>query len=183
MKLGLVDLEIISLGIAKNGTFDENDIAKSDLKRLGVGRILDFLAILKDKKLLDLNQDGSFSITDSARQIMWDSEISTSKRILKLLEIKPLDIEKIADILCVNLKDISENIEELRKKGYVLMSPLRKDDKLIKMYEITPDGIDQTLKDEKLTLINDIINYAKKSNLDSEIVIKLNKLKMLLGES
>ena len=66
-KLGTVDLEILDLAMKKNGTFNENNLENSELKRLGVGRILDALASLKDRKLISLNGDGSFFITNLAR--------------------------------------------------------------------------------------------------------------------
>jgi hypothetical protein len=38
------------LGIKGNGRFNEKDIEQSELKKLGVGRILDQLASLKERK-------------------------------------------------------------------------------------------------------------------------------------
>ena len=84
-KLGSVDLEIIHLGISKKGPFNETDLARSNLKHLGVGRMLDSLASLKDRKLLEMNPDGSFAVTDLARHILWDKKIPTKVRILRLL--------------------------------------------------------------------------------------------------
>ena len=43
-KLGTVDLEILNLAIKGKGTFNENNLENSDLKRYGVGKILDALA-------------------------------------------------------------------------------------------------------------------------------------------
>ena len=40
-KLGVVDLEILYLGIKNGENFNERDIENSELKRLEVGRILD----------------------------------------------------------------------------------------------------------------------------------------------
>jgi len=74
-KLGLIDLQILHLGIKCNGNFNEKDIENSELKRLGVGRILDALASLKDRKLINLNSDGSFFITDLAKHALWDKQI------------------------------------------------------------------------------------------------------------
>ena len=42
-KLGIIDLGIIHLGIKGNGRFNETDIENSDLRKLGVGKILDSL--------------------------------------------------------------------------------------------------------------------------------------------
>ena len=43
-KLGTVDLEILDLAIKEKGTFNENSLENSELKRHGVGKILDTLA-------------------------------------------------------------------------------------------------------------------------------------------
>ena len=71
-----VDLEILHLAIKeKRSSFNENHLENSELKRLGVGRILDSLASLKDRKMLSLNGDGSFSITKLAQDILWSNDI------------------------------------------------------------------------------------------------------------
>ena len=72
-KLGTIDLEILDLAIKGNGTFNENNLENSDLKRLGVGRILDELGSLKERKLISQNIDGSFSITELGRGILKES--------------------------------------------------------------------------------------------------------------
>ncbi len=76
-KLGTIDLQILDLAIKENGTINENNLENSELKRLGVGRILDALASLKDRKMISLNSDGSFSITNLAREILWSNNIPT----------------------------------------------------------------------------------------------------------
>jgi len=93
----VIDLEILHLGIKRSGSFNEKDIENSELKRLGVGRILDSLASLKDRRLIDLNKDGSFSITDLAKHTLWSEQIPTWIKILRLLEIKSCSIEMISD--------------------------------------------------------------------------------------
>ena len=52
-KLGTIDLEILQLAINQNETFNETHLENSKLKRHGVGKILDTLASLKDRKLLE----------------------------------------------------------------------------------------------------------------------------------
>jgi len=142
----LIDLQILHLGIKKNGRFDENDIEKSDLNKLGVGRILDQLASLKERNLIDLNKDGSFSVTNVARHNLWDRQIPLWIKILRILEIKSQDIEKISSFLLLSPDKILTEIEDLRKKQLVLMSPLRKDKGIVKMYEILPEGIEMVKK-------------------------------------
>jgi DNA-binding PadR family transcriptional regulator len=145
-ELNMSDLEILYLGIKKDGRFDEKDIEKSDLNKLGVGRILDQLASLKERNLIDLNKDGSFSVTNVARHILWDSQIPLWIKILRILEIKSQDIEKISSFLLSSLDQILPEIEDLRKKQLVLMSPLRNDKGIVKMYEILPDGVELVKK-------------------------------------
>ena len=141
-ELNISDLQILHLGIKRDGRFDENDIEKSDLKKLGVGRILDQLASLKERNLIDLNKDGSFSITSVARHILWDNQIPLWIKILRILEIKSQDIEKISSFLLSSPDKILPEIEDLRKKQLVLMSPLRNENGIVKMYEILSEGIE-----------------------------------------
>ena len=141
-ELNISDLQILHLGIKRDGRFDENDIEKSDLSKLGVGRILDQLASLKERNLITLNKDGSFSVTNVARHILWDSHIPLWIKILRILEIKSQDIKKISSFLLSSPDKILPEIEDLRKKQLVLMSPLRNENRIVKMYEILPEGIE-----------------------------------------
>ena len=146
MKLNMLDLQILYLGIKGNGRFNEKDIEESDLKKLGVGRILDQLASLKERNLIDMNKDGSFSITSITRHILWDNQIPLWIRILRILEIKSQEIEKIASFLLLSPDQIQTEIEDLRKRQLVLMSPLRNETGIVKMYEILPEGIEEVKK-------------------------------------
>jgi len=143
IKLGIIDLEVLYLGIRGTGKFDENDLEESDLKKLGVGRILDQLASLKERNLIEMNNDGSFAITNIAHHILWDDQIPLWIKILKILEIKSLDIEKISSYLLLLPNQVYLEIEDLRKRHLVLMSPLRTKSGIEKMYEILPEGIEQ----------------------------------------
>ena len=140
-KLGTIDLEILHLAINENGTFNETNLENSELKRLGVGKLLDSLATLKDRKMISLNSDGSFSITELAKEILWSKSIPTWAKILRLLQIKSCNIGQIESILKISRNEIVEEIEKLRKNQFVLMSPQRIKDKVIKVYEILPEGI------------------------------------------
>ena len=147
-KLGTVDLEILHLAIQTNGTFNETHLENSELERLGVGRILDALASLKDRKMITLNDDGSFSITDIAREILWTDKIPIWAKILRLLHIKSCSSLQITEILGITEEKITEDIEALRKNQFVLMSPQRIDEKIVKVYEILPEGIEKINKTE-----------------------------------
>lgn len=162
-KFGSIDLEIIHLGI--NGSFNENDIEESELNRLGVGRILDALASLKDRKLINLNEDGSFEITKLARNYLWDKDIPLWGKILRLLEIKSFPLEEIEKFLKESKENISKELESLRKKQLVLMSPIRKDEKLIRTYEILPDG-KELLEKTKIEGFNDTAGETSNQNME-----------------
>ena len=197
-KLGTVDLEILDLAIKKNGTFNENNLENSELKRFGVGKILDTLASLKDRKLISLNSDGSFSITDLAREILWGNNVPTWAKILRLLQIKSCTMEQIVNILRISEDKLIEDVEKLRKNQFILMSPQRQEDKLVKIYEILSEGvekIDRTEADgfdninfdkskpagEILSLVNEIVKEIQDSQMDQSkkdsISEKLSKLR------
>ena len=196
-KLGVIDLEILDLGIKGSGSFNEKDIEKSELKRLGVGRILDSLASLKDRKLIDLNSDGSFSITDLAKHTLWSEQIPTWVKILRLLEIKSCSIEVISDFLKKPEIKLIDEIEKLRKNQLILMSPLRQESKIIKMYEILPEGIEKIKKIEECGFQNNSLEEKKPKieifelidriikeiseepefNKKKDIILKLNEIK------
>ncbi len=197
-KLGTIDLQVLHLAIKENGTFNENNLENSELKKLGVGRILDTLASLKDRKLVSLNSDGSFSITDLAREILWSGNIPTWAKILRLLEIKSCSIEQIVDILRTSEEKMREDLEKLRKNQFVLMSPQRQENRLVKVYEILPEGVEEIDKTETegfnnvnfdepkpeieiLSLIDEITKEIQDSQIDQlekdSITKKLSKLK------
>jgi len=197
-KLGTVDLEVLHLGIKQNGTFNENNLANSELKRLGVGRILDALASLKDRKLVLLNSDGSFSITDLAREILWSNNVPTWAKILRLLQIRSCSMEQFTDILRMSEDKLIGDLEKLRKNQLVLMSPQRQEGRLFKVYEILPEGVEAIDKTEMegfdntnfdkhrpeveiLSLINEIVKEVQDSQIDQSekdsITGKLSKLK------
>ena len=202
-KLGTIDLEILFLAIKENGTFDENHLENSELKRHGVGKILDTLASLKERKFISLNSDGSFSITQLAKEILWSSNIPIWGRVLRLLQIKSCSLNEIVEIIRISEDIIMTEIEKLRKEQLILMSPQRKDEKLIKMYEILPEGIEQIDKTETegfnekkfgeskqrvetTEIINQIIkeiesleiSEKKKENITQQIIKLKNKLEI-----
>ena len=147
-KLGTIDLEILHLAMSENGTFNENNLEKSELKRLGVGKILDSLASLKDRKLILLNKDGSFSISELAKEILWNKNIPRWARILRLLQIKSCNMKQITEILKFSEENVLEEMKKIKKNQFVLMSPQRQDGKIIKVYEIMSEGIEEIDKTE-----------------------------------
>tara|TARA_B100001142_G_C14139663_1_gene580158 strand:+ start:230 stop:844 length:615 start_codon:yes stop_codon:yes gene_type:complete len=197
-KLGTIDFEVLQLAINENGTFDETHLENSNLKRHGVGKILDTLASLKERKFISMNKNGSFTITDVAKEILWSLDIPIWARILRLLQIKSCNLQEIIETINNSENKVFEELEKLRKSQLVLMSPQRQDDKLIKVYEILPEGIqviDKTetqgfenmnfdknqSNGETLETIEEIVNEIKNSNCSenekTKIIEKLNILK------
>jgi len=202
-KLGTIDLEILFLAIKENGTFNENHLENSELKRHGVGKILDTLASLKERKFISQNNNGSFSITQLAKEILWSSNIPIWGRVLRLLQIKSCSLNEIVEIIRISEDIIMVEIEKLRKEQLILMSPQRKEEKLIKMYEILPEGIQEIDKTETegfngkkfgegeqrvetTEMINQIIkeiqklevSEKKKENITQQIIKLKNKLEI-----
>jgi len=142
IKLSLLDLGILRLGINEKRKFDENDIAKSELNKLGVGKILDQLASLKERNLITMNKEGSFSITEDVKKVLWDENTPIEIRILRILEISPQTLQKIASLLLIQEDRIHKAIEELQKNHLVLMSTVKKEERIVKMYEILSEGVE-----------------------------------------
>ena len=197
-KLGTIDFEVLQLAINENGTFDETHLENSNLKRHGVGKILDTLASLKERKFISMNKNGSFTITDLAKEILWSSDIPIWAKILRLLQIKSCNLQEIIETINNSEDKVFEELEKLRKSQLVLMSPQRLDDKLIKVYEILPEGIQLIDKTETqgfeninfqknqsngeiLETIEEIVYEIKNSNCSenekNKIIEKLNTLK------
>jgi hypothetical protein len=185
-KLGTIDLEVLNLAIKGKGTFNENNLENSELKRHGVGKILDTLASLKDRKFISLNSDGSFSITELARDILWSSNIPIWGKILRLLQIKSCNLNQIIEIIQSSEEKIMYEIEELRKNQLILMSPQRQEDKLIKIYEILPEGVQEIDKTETQGFNKNKFKKVKPRQEISEmldVVIKeINVLKITQDE-
>ena len=166
-KLGTIDLEVLQLAVNQNGTFNETHLENSKLKRHGVGKILDTLASLKDRKFISMNENGSFTITELAKEILWSSKIPIWAKILRLLQIKSCDLQQIIETINSSEDEIFNELEQLRKKQFVLMSPQRQNEKLIKVYEILPEGIEVIDKTETQGFEN--INFGKNKS-DGEII-------------
>ena len=139
IKLDQIDLAFLYLAVSNNGRFNEQDLAKSDLAYLGVGRTLDKLAYLKEKNLIQL--DGtSFSITDSAKNILWAKDEPLQTRILKLLQIKSFEEPQIIKYLLESPDAIHEKIEESRRQRLLIFTTIKKDDKITMVCELTQEG-------------------------------------------
>ncbi|ABK78413.1 hypothetical protein CENSYa_1803 [Cenarchaeum symbiosum A] len=140
------DLEFLYLGYKNGGSFDERDIEGSELGKLGVGRVLDSIGLLKGRGLLVQNGDNSFGITDAARRLIWDNEMPLWARILRVLSIKPFTQASITEYLGAGKEEVSRQLELLRKNGLVMMSPLRTAAGLERMFEMLPPGLEELEK-------------------------------------
>ena len=172
-KLGTIDLEILQLAVNQNGTFNETHLENSKLKRHGVGKILDTLASLKDRKFISMIDNGSFTITELAKEILWSSKIPIWAKILRLLQIKSCDLQQIIETINSSEEKIFNELEQLRKNQLVLMSPQRQDEKLIKVYEILPEGIEVIDKTETQGFEN--INFGK-NEPEGEIIGTIDEI-------
>ena len=201
-KLGTIDLEVLQLAVNQNGTFNETHLENSKLKRHGVGKLLDTLASLKDRKFISMNENGSFTITELAKEILWSSKIPIWAKILRLLQIKSCDLQQIIETINSSEDEIFNELEQLRKNQFVLMSPQRQDEKLIKVYEILPEGIEvidktetegfQLIKNKETfqrleilevtdQIVEKITNLEINENKKEEILEEISKLKDKLG--
>ena len=143
--LGTIDLEVLQLAAASGGSINESAIEHSALSRLGVGRILDALASLRDRDLLRLDKDsGSFTMTDAARAILWSDSIPLWARILRLLEIRSCGIVDMMAILRIGRNGpLEEALGGLQREGFVMVAPQVRDGSPQKVYEILPEGIER----------------------------------------
>jgi len=198
VNLGVIDLEILYLEIRGNESFNEKDIENSGLKKLGVGRTLDSLASLKERKLIDLNRGGLFSVTNLAKHILWTEEIPIWLKILRLLQIKSCNSGEISKYLKKSEIDLIDEIEKLRSQ-WVLMLPIKQVNRIIKTYKILPEGIEkikrvdgetyeisnlEKINDSKieiLELLNQIIKEISQEHDDGKknygLILKLNQIK------
>ena len=161
--------------------------------------MLNYIIIMSSKqKFISLNSDGSFTITELAREILWSSNIPIWGRILRLLQVKSCNLNQIIEVLAIDEDKIIHEIEQLRKNQLVLMSPQRQEEKLSKIYEILPEGIQEidktdtqgfnksnfrkvTLNGGIIEIINQIQNEIQKSNITehdkNKIIEKVKDLK------
>ena len=130
------------LAVLSDGCLDETDIDKSRLGRLGTGRILDQLASLIDRGLLKASESGGFCVTDQARKTLWSDDVPLWVRILRVLDTKSLVIGDICTYLNEPGAAVTPEAEMLRRNGLVMITTIRDDSGIQKLFEILPDGRD-----------------------------------------
>jgi len=169
-----IDLEILYRAKkSKNGISPEN-ISQPDVFTPGIWELADKFATLQEKNLLSKNQEGLFKITKAGINTFWHTESPLWMNLLKLLRIKPLSDKECAMYLEEPIPAVQQALEMIREKGYVMMTPLRKDKKLLKMFEILPEGIEQLKTAGKYNLLN--------AKLGDKLVVELENGEGILYE-
>ena len=111
-------------------------------------------------------------------------------------------MEQISDILKIPKLEASEEVEKLRKSQFVLMSPQRQEEKIVKVFEILPEGVEEIDKAETegfdkirfgdikpgieiLNKVDEIIKEIQNTQLEqtnkNTIIKKLSELKNKLA--
>jgi len=148
-----IDLEILyQAKKSKNGISPEN-ISQPDVFTPGIWELADKFATLQERNLLSKNEEGIFQITKAGMNTFWDIESPLWMNLLKLLRLKPLSDAECAMYLEEPIPAVQQALEMIREKGYVMMSSLRKEKKLLKMFEILPEGIEQLKNAGKYNLL------------------------------
>ncbi len=141
-----MDLEILyQAKKSKNGISPEA-VSQQDVFTPGIWELVDKFASLQEKNLLTKNKEGLFVLTKNGINTFWDIESPLWLNLLKLLRVKPLADTECARYLEEYIPAVQQALEMIRKKGYVMMSQLRKEEKLLKMFEILPEGVEQITK-------------------------------------
>jgi len=144
-----MDLEILyQAKKSKNGIIPE-DVSQQDVFTPSIWELVDKFTALQEKNLLTKNREGLFELTKKGLDTFWYMESPLWMNLLKLLLVKPFSDTQCAMYLGEPIPAVQQALDMIRKKNYVLMSPLRKEEKLLKMYEILPGGIEQLSKSKK----------------------------------
>jgi hypothetical protein len=175
----LYDFDYIDLQIlyqakkSKNGISPEN-ISQPDVFTPGIWELADKFATLQERNLLSKNEEGIFQITKAGMNTFWNIESPLWMNLLKLLRIKPLSDAECAMYLEEPIPAVQQALEMIREKGYVMMSSLRKEKKLLKMYEVLPEGVEQLKTAGKYNLLN--------AKLGDKLVVELENGEGILYE-
>ncbi|MCH7968070.1 MAG: hypothetical protein IH841_02290 [Thaumarchaeota archaeon] len=148
-ELDYMDLEILyQAKKSKNGISPEA-VSQQDVFTPGIWELVDKFASMQEKNLLTKNKEGLFVLTKNGINTFWDIESPLWLNLLKLLRVKPLADIECARYLEEYIPAVQQALEMIRKKGYIMMSQLRKEEKLLKMFEILPEGVEQITKLKK----------------------------------
>ena len=134
-RLEPLDVEFLALGV--DGPFDERALAGSALKRLGTGRMLDALGSMLERGLI-CRMEGRFAVSAEARAYLWDRASPVQTRILRLLEVLPLEIPRIKSYL--NEDGIEAALRSLQEEGMVQSYPVLRDGIPVPLFQTTGEG-------------------------------------------
>ena len=147
--LDYMDLEILyQAKKSKNGIGPDN-LIQQNVFAPGVWELIDKFASLEEKNLLAKNKEGLFELTKTGMNTFWHAESPLWLNLLKLLHVKSLSDTECAKYLDEYIPAVQQALDKIMKKGYVMMSSLRKEQKLLKMFEILPDGVEELTKFKK----------------------------------
>ncbi|MFB5598068.1 MAG: hypothetical protein ACE5RJ_03515, partial [Nitrosopumilaceae archaeon] len=147
--LDYMDLEILYHAKKSKKGINPENVIQPDVFTPGIWELVDKFASLEEKNLLTKNKQGLFELTKTGQNTLWDAESPLWLNLLKLLRIKPLSDTECAKYLEEYLPAVQHALDMIRKKGYVMMSPLRKEQKLLKIFEILPKGMGELTKFKK----------------------------------
>jgi len=169
-----IDLEILYRAKKSKNGISPEIISKPDVFTPDIWELADKFATLHEKNLLSKNQEGLFKITKAGINTFWDIESSLWQNLLKLLRIKPFSDAECARYLEEPIPAVQQALEMIREKGYVMMTQLRKDSKLFKMFEILPEGVGQLKTAGRYNLLT--------TKLGDKLVIELENGEGILYE-
>jgi len=164
--LDYMDLEILYQAKKSKNGINPEAVNQQDVFTPGVWELVDIFATLQEKNFLTKNKEGLFELTKKGMNTFWHIESPLWLNLLKLLRIKPFSDTECAMYLEEPIPAVQQALDMIRKKGYVLMSPLWKDKKLLKMYEILSEGIEQLSKSKKGDMY--VVKYGDKLVVELE---------------
>ena len=147
--LDYTDLEILYQAKKSKNGINPEAITQQDVFTPGVWELVDKFASLQEKNLLTKNKEGLFELTKTGMNTFWHIESPLWLNLLKLLRVKPFSDTECARYLEEPIPAVQQALDMIRKKGYILMSTFRKDERLLKMYEILPEGVEKLTKSKK----------------------------------
>jgi len=141
-----MDLEILYQAKNSKNGIDPEDVSQQDVFTPSIWELVDKFVVLEEKNLLTKNKEGLFELTKKGTNTFWHIESPLWMNLLKLLRVKAFSDTECARYLGEPIPAVQQALDMIRKKGYIMMSPLRKEEKLLKMFELLPDGMTQLSK-------------------------------------
>lgn len=180
-RLEPLDMEFLALGM--DGPFGERHLAGSELSRLGTGRMLDALGSLLERGLI-YRQGDDFAVSEEARAYLWDRSTPMRTRMLRLLEIQPLEIPRISSYLGED--DIHAALLSLQEEGMVQSYPVLRDGMPVPVFQTTVEGVmylggAYDAAAELSHIIRDISGWDVDASRRDAMLERLQKLQKHLG--